>query len=182
MASSDHYRNGTPRQADLNRVDAEPVLSHTAAELRWAASSLEGQPTWRQGILETTHRNPRRYEQPATPARPASFRAICVHGYATLRTRLGRDSCECWHRLQLRQERASVNGDNLDAVESTDRDGDYSNRGVGAVPRSHACFGSHSPQRRSIRGWSVALRFGRAVVGTLHREHIDEVWLADRMD
>jgi hypothetical protein len=34
-------------------LNAEPVSSHTAAELRQAASSLEGQPTRRQGILET---------------------------------------------------------------------------------------------------------------------------------
>ena len=54
-----------------------PVSSHTAAETgRWSLRSQANQ-RW-QGILETTHRTPRRYEHRLRVRITSSFRAICV--------------------------------------------------------------------------------------------------------
>jgi Mrp family chromosome partitioning ATPase len=55
-----------------------PVSSHTAAETRQVVASLRSQPNRWQGILETTHRTSRRYENNPRVRIRSSFRAICV--------------------------------------------------------------------------------------------------------
>ena len=56
-----------------------PVSSHAAAEIRWAACSLESQPTRWQGILETTHRTSRRYEQNPPRLHQILIQAVYPH-------------------------------------------------------------------------------------------------------
>jgi hypothetical protein len=55
-----------------------PVSSHAVTEIRWEpVRSKANRERW-QGILETAHRTPRRYEQTRRACITSSFRAFCI--------------------------------------------------------------------------------------------------------